>query len=120
MKIKRVVALALVVIFAMSCFSVAVAENPWDGMVATSVLEKVVSTSDCVTSDGFDGYIQTVRDSAYLSSDYIKVTYTVTGTVTDETNIFTIQPFNSEWGGWDDNFITIGNSILDNGVYTCL
>lgn len=118
MKIKRVVALALVVIFAMSCFSVAVAENPWDGMVATSVLEKVVSTSDCVTSDGFDGYIQTVRDSAYLSSDYIKVTYTVTGTVTDETNIFTIQPFNSEWGGWDDNFITIGNSILDNGVYT--
>lgn len=41
MKIKRVVALALVVIFAMSCFSVAVAENPWDGMVATSFLKRL-------------------------------------------------------------------------------
>lgn len=55
------------------------AANPWDGMVETSVLEKVTDTTNRVGTDGtFDGYIQTVQGADLLNSSYIKVTYTVT------------------------------------------
>lgn len=95
------------------------AANPWDGMVETSVLEKVTDTTNRVGTDGtFDGYIQTVQGADLLNSSYIKVTYTVTGTVTDDTEIFTVQPFDTAWGGWNDNKIKIGDSILSDGVYT--
>lgn len=99
-------------------FTQVAAENPWNGMVETSILEKVKSTSECYTDETFDGYIQTSNSAEELASSYVKVMYSVTGTVSAETEIITLQPFNAEWGGWDDNIITIGDSVLDNGMYT--
>lgn len=101
-----------------SVFTPTFAANPWDGMIETSILEKVMSTSDCYTSGTFKGYIQSSESADELASSYVKVVYSVTGTVSDDTEIFTLQPYNAVWEGWDNNIITIGDSVLDNGMYT--
>lgn len=102
-----------------SCTAAVSAADPWDGLVETSVLKSVTDTSGRTDSNGkFDGYIQSVEDTELLAGDYIKVTYTVTGTVDADTKIFNIQPYNTAWSGWNNNYITIGSSTLENGVYT--
>ncbi len=67
------------------------------------------------TDGSYDGYIQTLED---FSSDYLMITYTVDRDVASDTKVFTFQPFNASYSGWEDNIATIGGSTLDNGVYT--
>lgn len=123
MKFKRFIAVMLT--FAM-CFTalasalpIVSAAEPQEGLAETSVLEKTVKTSDCKIVDGeYNGYIQSNQQSEFLNSEYLKVCYTLSGTAAENANIFTIQPFNTEWGGWQDNFVSLDNSMLNDGVYT--
>ncbi len=66
------------------------------------------------SGESYDGYIQTFQDADILASDYLKIEYTASGDIIDETEVFNLQPFDTSWGGWDDNIITIGDSV-DNG-----
>ncbi len=69
----------------------------------------------------YDGYIQTVSSSD-LTGDYFKVTYKAADGVTlsESDKIFTFQPFDTGWGGWQDNIIKVSDSQLDSdtGEYT--
>ena len=79
----------------------------------------ISNSSDHVT-DQYSGYIQSNQDGDLPSGDLFKIEYKVSGTVTNDTEIFNIQPFDSEWDGWADNIVTIGNSEYDEstGIYT--
>lgn len=68
----------------------------------------------------WDGYIQTSTDTETLESKYVCVKYKVSEgiTVTDDTKVFNFQPFNTSWGGWDNNFVTIGMSDYDSETQT--
>ncbi|MCD8327685.1 MAG: cellulase family glycosylhydrolase [Ruminococcus sp.] len=86
--------------------------------VLTASGVELVSTTNTQTS-----YVQTnlTSDSEdMLDSDYLYIVYTVNDTVTDDTKTFNLQPFNTSWGGWDDNYVTIGASDYDSstGQYT--
>ncbi|MCD7773492.1 MAG: hypothetical protein LUH08_05490 [Ruminococcus sp.] len=75
------------------------------------------------TTNTESGYVQTnlTSDSEdMLDSDYLYIVYTVNDTVTDDTKTFNLQPFNTGWTGWDDNYVTIGASDYDSstGQYT--
>ncbi len=125
MKIRRILALAIICAMVLPLAGItdaSAAEVPdVSGFKETSVLEKQISTTDLKPrEDGsFDGYIQSMTTKEFLTSEYIKVTYTVTGPVADDTNVFTLQPYEiTEWSGWQDNFITIGGSVSENGAYT--
>lgn len=100
------------------------AANPWDGATETSILESgntnAVSNESSRTTDNsgtpvYNGYLQTTNSPSF---DYFKVTYTVEGSVTDETSVFNFQPFDSNWSGWDDNLVTIGDSEYDVATET--
>lgn len=87
--------------------------------------DALVSTSSSHHKDdgSYDGYIQSDyadKNAETIASNYLKLTYKVNGTVTDDTQVFNFQPFNTSWGGWDDNFITVGSSDYDasTGNYT--
>lgn len=67
--------------------------------------------------DGYKGYIQSLEDSKIFTSDYIKISYTVSGTVTDSTKVFSLKPYDTSWGGWADNPVTIGDSIKSGSSY---
>ena len=124
MKIKRILALFIVcaMVLPLVGITASAAEAPdVSGLNETSVIEKQISTTDLKPrEDGsFDGYIQSMTTKEFLTSDYIKVTYTVTGSVADDADLFTLQPYEvTEWSGWQNNFITIGGSVSENGVYT--
>ncbi len=119
MNYKKMLSIVLTLVFAFSSFSIVSAEDPWNGMIETNVLQKAVSTKDFGYENGvYNGYIQTNQESEFLSADYIKVVYSIDGEVSDDTEIFTIQPFNTEWNGWQNNFVTPAGSTLENGVYT--
>lgn len=70
------------------------------------------------TGSSYDGYIQTNLEP---EADYLKVEYTVSDESAAESGdcVFNVQPFTSSWGGWQSNFVTIGNSTEEDGVYTC-
>lgn len=119
MNYKKMLSIVLTLVFAFSSFSIVSAEDPWNGMIETNVLQKAVNTKDFGYENGvYNGYIQTNQESEFLSADYIKVVYSIDGEVSDDTEIFTIQPFNTEWNGWQNNFVTPAGSTLENGVYT--
>lgn len=87
--------------------------------------DALVSTSSSHYNDdgSYNGYIQTDyadKNAETIESNYLEIIYKVTGAVTDSTQVFTLQPFNTSWGGWDDNIITIGSSDYDasTGTYT--
>ncbi|MCD7855024.1 MAG: cellulase family glycosylhydrolase [Clostridiales bacterium] len=80
----------------------------------------LISTSSShVTTSEYSGYIETYYSSA-LTFDYFKVVYTVSGSADDSVQAFTLQPFDTSWGGWENNFVTIADSIYDEtaGTYT--
>ncbi len=115
--------IAVLIVFAMAVTPVVGAADMPDvsGLEETSVLEKTISTTDLKPDENgnFNGYIQSMTTKAFLTSDYIKVTYTVTGTVSDDAQIFTLQPYETtDWSGWQNNFITINGSVFQNGTYT--
>ena len=91
-----------------------------DGYEQTSILktDKPLVSDDSKRTDSegkYDGYIQSLTS---FNSDYLRITYTVSGDVNNDTKVFTFQPYDSSWGGWEDNFATIGESVLEDGVYT--
>ena len=98
------------------------AELSEDGYEQTSVLKPgsaalLVSDDPSHTGeDGtYNGYIQTLEN---LTSDYLRITYTVSKDLSSDTKVFSFKPFDTSWGGWEDNPVTIGESELKNGVYT--
>lgn len=108
--------------------SIAFAESnaPEGDYIETSILtvtgDDLISTNHEVDSDGNYGYLQTNMDTDTLESNYLAVSYKLGDdvTVTDDLQVFNLQPFNTSWGGWDDNYITVGESDYDSstGVYT--
>ena len=122
-KTKRFISFVLSFVMVCALFTgitVYSADLTEDGYESTSILNKsLVLTSDDSSrtkDDGsYDGYIQTLESFDY---DYLRITYTVSGNVTDDTKVFTFQPFDTSWGGWQDNFATISASTLKDGVYT--
>lgn len=70
------------------------------------------------TGSSYNGYIQTDLE---LEADYLKVEYTVSDMDAVDAGdcVFNLQPFTSSWGGWQSNFVTIGNSTEEDGIYTC-
>ncbi|MBO5485008.1 MAG: cellulase family glycosylhydrolase [Lachnospiraceae bacterium] len=62
----------------------------------------------------YDGYLQTVNIGD-ATGKYFKVSYKTEGTPAAETKVFTFQPFDTGWNGWEDNIITIGDSQMDSG-----
>ena len=104
------------------------AANPWDGAAETSILEKkrVSSDESLLQEDDNNpgkytwGYLQTNSDSKVPTGEYLKVTYTVDGEIDDTAKLFNFQPFDSGWGGWQDNFLTAGDGEYDSasGTYS--
>ncbi len=105
------------------------AEAPQGNYNEKSILQvsgdALVSTSSSHYKENgsYDGYIQSDyadKNAETIESNYLKIVYKVTGTVTDSTQIFTLQPFNTSWGGWENNFVTIGDSDYNasTGEYT--
>ena len=98
----------------------------YDSMTATNVLtasgDTLVSNSTAhYKEDGsWDGYVQTNSDAVYTESDYVKVTYSVEGTVAEDAQLFIIQTYDTSWGGWAGVFGTTGTSEYDSatGTYT--
>ncbi len=80
------------------------------------------NSSKHLKEDGsFEGYIQTNNAGTTLdASDYIKVTYSVDGTVTADTEVLILQTFDTSWGGWNGITIKVGESAYDEakGIYT--
>lgn len=131
MKLKRTMAGFLSAVVGLSSLGLSAlapasvsAADPWDGATETSILEKqrVSSDESLLQEDDNDpgkftwGYLQTNSDGKVPTGEYLKVTYTVDGDVEDATKIFNFQPFDSNWGGWNDNFVTIGDSQYDAGT----
>lgn len=51
-----------------------------------------------------------------VTAKYLKITYTIpdTSSLKEDSNLFTLQPYTSSWGGWQHNYITFADAI-DNG-----
>lgn len=112
MKLKRfvsVIALFMAVILTVpSTFVLQVsAEEPQTAMEARSIL-KNLSSADYNKDEG---YFYSIDDVSLLSGSYIRLTYSITGTYTDETAPFVFKPYDNTWGGWNDNFVTVGQSV---------
>lgn len=116
-------------VFVSSCFAggtLIFAEDSEGELTEKSVLtekgDKLISSSAAhAKEDGtFDGYIQTVNatDTDYMESKYLSVKYSVDGEAADDTEVFNFQPFDTGWGGWDDNRITVGDSVYDEASKT--
>lgn len=94
-------------------------------MTATNELtasgDALVSNSSAHVDDSYNGYIQSNQgDTDYYESDYVKITYSVSGEVTDATKVFILQTYDTSWGGWAGVEVTVGQSAYDSatGVYT--
>ena len=56
--------------------------------------ETLISDSSAHTGGtSYDGYIQSITDSAALGSNYLKIEYSVEGTVGTDDKIFDLQPY---------------------------
>ncbi len=125
MKLKRTIAGIVSAVMGLSSLGLSVlapasvsAADPWEGGTETSILQAQVS-SDEIEPDGNSwGYIQSNQDSNIPEGEYLKITYTVDGDVENDTNIFNLQPFDTAWGGWNDNFVTVGDSSYDTATET--
>lgn len=62
----------------------------------------------------YDGYLQTMyADTIKSEYPYYKVTFRSDEKLTSDTKVFVFQPFNLEWGGWEENVITVGDAVYD-------
>lgn len=89
-----------------------------------SILTSEVTASNDTSRTGEDGswngYI--MGCSNYDGADYFKVVYSVEdgAEVTASDQVFNFQPYNTSWGGWQSNFVKIGDSEQDtSGSYVC-
>lgn len=62
----------------------------------------------------YDGYIQGVNSSSDTDL-YYKLVFTVADAtnVAADTKLFNFQPYDSAWGGWDENIITMADAQYD-------
>lgn len=60
----------------------------------------------------YDGYIQGFTKAQY-TADYFKVTFTVAEGIAADTQIFTFQPYDTGWGGWEQNIIKFSDAQYD-------
>lgn len=96
---------------------------PEEGMIEKNILtesgNKLISNSSAHdgTDNKYDGYIQTIYADD-LAGKYFKVSYKSDTALAAGAQVFTFQPFDTDWHGWQDNFITPADSQLDNGEYT--
>lgn len=105
---KRIVSMLMAAMLALTCVPIlSFAAEPWEGMEARSVF-KNYSSAD-YTKD--DGYCCTLDDPTLISGEYFRFTYSIDGTYTDETAPFILKPFTAQYGGWNDNFVTVGASV---------
>ncbi|MCR5587615.1 MAG: cellulase family glycosylhydrolase [Lachnospiraceae bacterium] len=128
-KIKRIVAFlcSFAMLLTMGNFQqlgvrVSAAENEYQPLTVNESqydVESILSSnslfSDAAdrTTDGYDGYIQSLDSADALSSKYFKITYKITDTssLTDDSKLFVFQPYTSAWGGWNNNFIYFKDAI---------
>lgn len=96
-----------------------------DELTEKSVLtvkgDALISNSSAHVKNGtYDGVIQTTMatNTDYIESKYISVKYSVEGEAAKDTEVFNLQPFDTSWGGWNDNRITISDSDYDEGTKT--
>ena len=126
MKIKRILALFIVcamVLPLVGITAVSAAEAPdVSGLKETAIVFPasggISSTDQTGTGENFSGYIHSGQGADFLAAKYLKITYTVTGDAPENANLFTFQPFDSNWGGWPNNFVTLADSIKDGDTYT--
>ncbi len=93
---------------------------PVENLEDTSVLkekgDKLISTqtetSHVKDTGEYDGYIQTLS-AEQLKSTYLKLTFTVAADTAAETKLFTVQPFDTKWGGWQDNIVKMSDAQYD-------
>ncbi len=126
MKIKRLLAVLLITALSLTIAPVvyAAAEAPdVSGLKETAIVFPasggVSSTAQAGSGDSFNGYIHSCQQAEALAAKYFKITYTVTGEAPAAANLFTFQPFDSGWQGWQNNFVTISSSVAESdGSYT--
>lgn len=97
------------------------AVTPEEGLTEKSIL--TVTGDDLISNAGthadtgdYNGYLQTVKVSD-ATGKYFKVTYKTDESVNTDTKVFTFQPYdNVNYDGWNDNFITPGDSQYDDST----
>lgn len=114
-KIRSFTTLVLVMILSLCQMSIVFADDAWEGLTETAYFEGSVSSPSITDSEG---YYTSIEDTDCLNSSYLKLTYTLSGDFTDETEVFIIKTYNTEWGGWEPTYITVGDSTLSDGVYS--
>lgn len=85
--------------------------------IMTASGDKLISNSTAHVKDSYDGYVESFTSTDF---DYFKVEYTVEGAPGADTTAFVFQPYDTSWGGWEENPVTIGDSAYDEatGIYT--
>lgn len=78
------------------------------------------SVDETTGETSWNGYIQTNMDDDTLNSDYLVIKYEIEDGVSQDAAVINIQPFNTSWGGWDNNLVTPSDSDYDEqtGLYT--
>ncbi len=93
---------------------------PENGLVETSLLsakgDTLISNSSAHVKTSYDGLIQTNTGATLPTGKYFKITFTADKSTPADTKLFTIQPFDSSWGGWNDNIITFGDAQYDSAT----
>ncbi len=95
--------------------------KPWENATATSIIgshKDEASNSASHVGDEYSGYILSNENTQTLSYDYYKISFTVDGDVTDDTIVFDLQPYDTSWQGWNDNFVKIGDCEYDTSTLT--
>lgn len=126
MKIRRILALAIICAMVLPLVGIttaSAAEVPdVSGLKETAITFPasggISSTDQTGKGDNFNGYIHSGQGADFLAAKYLKITYTVTGDVDENVDLFTFQPFDSGWQGWQNNFVTLADSVKDGDSYT--
>lgn len=124
MKLKKLLSLATSVVIAVGSVNLAgllsfgtsaVYDDYKELNLLTAKGDVLISNSSKHTSgEKYDGYIQSYDKLANLTGDLIEVVYSVEGDIVGDEEIITIQPYDSNWGGWNDNIVSIANSIYNS------
>ncbi|MFT3950423.1 MAG: cellulase family glycosylhydrolase [Oscillospiraceae bacterium] len=99
-------------------FFVQTRTEPGTGLTATNLLtasgDTLVSNTSEHDADAYNGYIQSNQDANLPAGEYVKLVYSLTGAATESTKVFDLQPYDVSWGGWTDNFVTVGDSFYNS------
>ena len=89
------------------------AENMKDTSILTVKGDDLSSNlGSHVSGEAYNGYLQSMtKDSA--KADYYKITFKVAEGTAEDTEIVTFQPYDTSWGGWQDNIIKLSDAQYD-------